>query len=65
MIDEDFSQIDRINLLFQTMPWAINDNLEHEIMVLKERIAELERQLQNSPDYRTLIRFPTAECSVL
>jgi hypothetical protein len=61
MIDEDFSQIDRINLLFQTMPWAINDNLEHEIMVLKERIAELEGQLQNSPDYRTLIRFPTAE----
>ena len=64
MIDEDFSQIDRINLLFQTMPWVIDDN-EHEIMVLKERIAELERQLQNSPDYRTLIRFPTAECSVL
>ena len=38
-----------------------NDCLEHEVMALNARIAELEGQLQNSPDYRTLIRFPTAE----
>jgi hypothetical protein len=74
MIDEDFSRDDRleqeitggIEKALATSGWLrnSNDRLEHEVMVLKARVAELERE-QNSPDYRTLIRFPTAECSVL
>jgi len=37
------------------------NRLNRRVAVQQARIAELERQLQDKSDYRTLIRFPTSE----
>ena len=55
MLDEGFSSAEIAAILGKR-----NDSLKANVRALNARIAKLERE-QNSPDYRTLIRFPTAE----
>jgi hypothetical protein len=59
LLDEGFSAREVAGILCDRIEY-----LEAKIKALNARIAELERE-QNIPDYRTLIRFPTEECSVL
>jgi uncharacterized coiled-coil protein SlyX len=54
------SSEDRIISLEDFQQVHIN-RLNRRVAVQQARIAELERQLQDKSDYRTLIRFPTSE----
>ena len=55
LLDEGFSAREIADFFYNR-----NNYLEAKIKALNARIDELERE-QNSPDYRTLIRFPTSE----